>query len=46
MRAVEYDFEIPSAVEARKVDLKGKPFAMVVQAKCMEKGLMIMGMTG
>lgn len=46
MRAVEYDFEIPSALEARKVDLKGKPFAMVVQAKCMEKGLMIMGMTG
>ncbi|KAI9510528.1 hypothetical protein F5148DRAFT_1274737 [Russula earlei] len=25
---------------------KGQPFAMVVQARCMEKGLIVMGMTG
>lgn len=43
LRAVEFDFELDRAPE---VDLKGKPFAMTVQAKCMEKGLVIMGMTG
>ena len=41
--AVEFDFTGP---EASKVDLKGKAFAMVVQARCLEKGLIMMGMTG
>jgi len=41
--AVEFDFSGPSG---KKVDLKGEPFTMVVQARCMEKGLIVMGMTG
>ena len=41
--AVEFDFTGPSG---KKIELKGEPFAMVVQARCMEKGLIVMGMTG
>lgn len=41
--AVEFDFTVP---ETSKADLKGKAFAMVVQARCLEKGLIVMGMTG
>lgn len=41
--AVEFDFTGP---EGRRVDLKGESFAMVVQARCLEKGLIVMGMTG
>jgi E3 ubiquitin-protein ligase TRIP12 len=41
--AVEFDLTGP---EGRRVDLKGKRLAMVVQARCLEKGLIVMGMTG
>jgi len=41
--AVEFDFTGP---ESRGVDFKGQRFAMVVQARCLEKGLIVMGMTG
>ncbi|KAI0319975.1 PLP-dependent transferase [Amylostereum chailletii] len=41
--AVEFDFTGP---EASEVDFKGKAFAMTVQARCMENGLIVMGMTG
>src|SRR5260221_801333 len=41
--AVEFDFTGP---ESRRVDFKGQSFAMVVQARCLEKGLIVMGMTG
>jgi len=41
--AVEFDFSGP---EGKKVDLKGRTFATTVQARCMEKGLIVMGMTG
>lgn len=41
--AVEFDFTGP---EGRRVDFKGESFAMVVQARCLEKGLIVMGMTG
>ncbi|THH12821.1 hypothetical protein EW146_g7335 [Bondarzewia mesenterica] len=40
---IEFDFTGP---EASKVDLKGKAFAIVLQARCLEKGLIIMGLTG
>ncbi|KAF5336717.1 hypothetical protein D9758_015080 [Tetrapyrgos nigripes] len=40
---IEFDFTSP---DARKVDLKGKAFAMEVQARALEKSLIIMGMTG
>jgi E3 ubiquitin-protein ligase TRIP12 len=41
--AVEFDFTGP---EGKRVDFKGQQFAMVVQARCLEKGLIVMGMTG
>jgi E3 ubiquitin-protein ligase TRIP12 len=41
--AVEFDFTGP---EGKGVELKGQQFAMMVQARCMEKGLIVMGMTG
>jgi len=41
--AVEFDFTGP---EGKRLDLKEQRFAMVVQARCMEKGLIVMGMTG
>ncbi|KAI9510533.1 PLP-dependent transferase [Russula earlei] len=41
--AVEFDINSPSV---KKVDLKGKQFAIIVQARCMDKGLIVMGMTG
>ncbi|KAH9951154.1 PLP-dependent transferase [Amylocystis lapponica] len=41
--AVEFDFTSP---EAARLDFKGEQFAMAVQARCLEKGLIIMGMTG
>ncbi|KAI0060673.1 PLP-dependent transferase [Artomyces pyxidatus] len=41
--AVEFDFTGP---DARKVDLRGGKFAMIVQARCLDEGLVIMGMTG
>lgn len=36
--AVEFD--------SRRLDLKGEHLAMVVQARCLAKGLIVMGMTG
>ncbi|THV00752.1 PLP-dependent transferase [Dendrothele bispora CBS 962.96] len=39
---IEFDFDSP----ARKVDLKGKAFAMEVQARALENNLIIMGMVG
>ena len=40
---VEFDFSSP---ESAKVDFKGEQFSMLVQAKCLENGLVIMGFTG
>lgn len=40
---VEFDF---SNLEARRVDMKDQQFAMVVQARCLENGLVAMGMVG
>ncbi|PCH36374.1 PLP-dependent transferase [Wolfiporia cocos MD-104 SS10] len=40
---VEFDFSGP---EAARLDFKGEKFAMAVQARCMDKGLIIMGLTG
>jgi len=40
---IEFDFTSP---DATKVDFKGQYFAMLVQARCLEKGLIIMGFTG
>jgi len=40
---VEFDF---SGSEARRVDMKGQQFAMVVQACCLTNGLVAMGMAG
>jgi len=37
---IEFDFPSP------KVDFKGQKFAMLVQERCLEKGLIIMGFTG
>lgn len=39
--AVEFDF-----TKAKNVDFKGDPFAMRVQARALDNGLVIMGMTG
>lgn len=39
--AIEFDFE-----SAGQVDFKGEQFAMLVQARCMKNGLVVMGMTG
>jgi len=41
--AVEFDLTGP---KGRRLDLKGQQLAMVVQARCSEKGLIVMGMTG
>ena len=41
--AVEFDLTGP---EGKGLDLKGRQLAMVVQARCLEKGLIVMGMTG
>jgi E3 ubiquitin-protein ligase TRIP12 len=41
--AVEFDLTGP---EGRRLDLKGQALAMVVQARCLEMGLIVMGMTG
>lgn len=41
--AVEFDFTGPEAV---RFDFKGRQFAMAVQARCLENGLIVMGMTG
>ena len=41
--AVEFDSTGP---EGKRLDLKGQQLAMVVQARCLEKGLIVMGMTG
>ncbi|KAL4245223.1 class-III pyridoxal-phosphate-dependent aminotransferase family protein [Abortiporus biennis] len=40
---VEFDFDGP---EGKRVDFKGGQFAMIVQARAFEKGLIIMGFTG
>jgi E3 ubiquitin-protein ligase TRIP12 len=40
---IEFDFSSP---EASKLDFKGQQFAMLVQARCLKKGLIIMGFTG
>lgn len=40
---IEFDFANPAA---RKVDLKGQSFAIVVQQRALDKGLIIMGMAG
>ncbi|THU92737.1 hypothetical protein K435DRAFT_671560 [Dendrothele bispora CBS 962.96] len=40
---VEFDFESP---DVRKVDMKGKAFAMEVQARTLENNMVIMGFTG
>lgn len=41
--AIEFDSTGP---ECQRLDLKGQQLAMVVQARCMENGLIVMGMTG
>jgi E3 ubiquitin-protein ligase TRIP12 len=41
--AVEFD---STGSECRRLDLKGEQLAMVVQARCLERGLIVMGMTG
>lgn len=40
---IEFDFSGP---EAAKLDFKGQTFAMLVQARCLENGLIAMGMNG
>ncbi|KAI0091468.1 hypothetical protein BDY19DRAFT_983799 [Irpex rosettiformis] len=40
---IEFDFDGPSA---RKVDMKGRSFAIEVQQRTFSKGLIIMGMSG
>lgn len=40
---IEFDFSSP---EASQLDFKGKQFALLVQARCLENGLVIMGFTG
>jgi len=40
---IEFDFTSP---EAARLDFKGQAFAMLVQARCLEKNLIVMGMTG
>ncbi|KAJ4473595.1 hypothetical protein J3R30DRAFT_3659131 [Lentinula aciculospora] len=40
---IEFDFESP---EAAKVDMKSQKFGMAVQARALEKGLIIMGFFG
>ncbi|KAH8077869.1 pyridoxal phosphate-dependent transferase [Cristinia sonorae] len=43
--AVEFDFDTPSSSKPA-VDLKGGAFAIQVQQRCLEKGLVIMGFHG
>lgn len=40
---IEFDFKCP---EGAKLDFKGQHFAMLVQARTLENGLIVMGMTG
>jgi len=40
---IEFDFTSP---DAAKLDLKGGQFAMILQARCLQNGLIIMGFTG
>lgn len=40
---IEFDFEGPGAASA---NLKDKQFAMLVQARAFDKGLIVMGMIG
>ena len=40
---IEFDFEVP---EAAQKGYEGKTFAMDVQARALENGLIIMGFTG
>lgn len=40
---IEFDF---SGDEAAKLDFKGQKFAMLVQARCLQNGLIAMGMNG
>lgn len=40
---VEFDFSSP---ESAKLDFKGGSFSLLLQAKCLENGLVIMGFTG
>ena len=40
---IEFDFDDPAV---RKVDMKGDSFAIAVQQRALEKGLIIMGMAG
>lgn len=40
---IEFDFESP---DAAKVDLKGQKFAMLAQARLLQKGLVVMGFVG
>lgn len=40
---IEFDFDTP---EGAKVNFKGQTFAMLVQARCLENGLVAMGMNG
>jgi len=41
--AVEFDFDVP---EASSLNFKGEQFAMLVQARALENGLIIIGMAG
>ncbi len=41
--AVEFDVDVP---EAAQLDLKGDHFSMLVQARALKNGLVLMGMTG
>lgn len=41
--AIEFDFDGP---ECRKLDLKGQTFAIAVQQRALDNGLVIMGMSG
>jgi len=40
---IEFDFTGP---EAARIDLRGQQFAILVQARALEKGLIVMGLTG
>lgn len=40
---IEFDFTCP---DVAKLDFKGQKFAMLVQARCLANGLIIMGFTG
>lgn len=40
---IEFDFDVP---DAANMDGKGESFAMAVQARCFDNGLIVIGMTG